>query len=119
MKSFKDVRLTCSIAFHHELQTPDFLPSKERLDSSFLSSSDTEKELTDEKNLNDDCGSPIEQSDSFTRISSLEKDCPSFLRLASHHNVLQQHDLDRCGPFALRRSSLVVGDLLGQGSSGE
>eukprot|EP00960_Hanusia_phi_P070734 767381-Hanusia_phi.AAC.2 len=55
----------------------------------------------------------------FVRRPSLEDDCPVLLQLASHHNVLQQSDLDRCGSFAIRRSSLVVGDLLGQGSSGE
>eukprot|EP00960_Hanusia_phi_P027272 746728-Hanusia_phi.AAC.1 len=50
--------------------------------------------------------------------ASLQDDCPVLLQLASHHKLLDK-EIARCGSFAIRRSSLVVGDLLGQGSSGE
>ena len=55
----------------------------------------------------------------FVRRPSLQDDCPVFLDLASHHNILMPNDIDRCGSFAIRRSSLTFGDVLGQGSCGE
>ena len=55
----------------------------------------------------------------FQRRPSLQDDCPIFLDLASHHNILKPNDIDRCGSFAIRRSSLTFGDVLGQGSCGE
>eukprot|EP00960_Hanusia_phi_P036939 752605-Hanusia_phi.AAC.2 len=58
--------------------------------------------------------------DLFVRsTSSLNQDCPVFLELASQHNILQTAEIQRCETYAIRRASLTVGDLLGQGSSGE
>ncbi|EKX37064.1 hypothetical protein GUITHDRAFT_116789 [Guillardia theta CCMP2712] len=55
----------------------------------------------------------------FQRRPSLQDDCPIFLDLVFHHNILKPNDIDRCGSFAIRRSSLTFGDVLGQGSCGE
>jgi len=53
------------------------------------------------------------------RRSSLNEDCPILLELATHHAVLKELDLARCDSFVLHRSSLTIGELLGQGSFGE
>ncbi|EKX30953.1 hypothetical protein GUITHDRAFT_122841 [Guillardia theta CCMP2712] len=63
--------------------------------------------------------SSAECSAGFLRCPSLDEDCPVFLQLASHHDMLHAVEIKRCQTFAIRRSSLTLGDLLGEGSSGE